>query len=32
MQQNLVLKPEGKKILEDLGVDLRILLEWILGK
>jgi hypothetical protein len=25
-------KPEGKRPLRDLGVDRRILLEWILGK
>jgi hypothetical protein len=25
-------KPEGKRPLEDLGVDGRIILEWILGK
>jgi hypothetical protein len=28
----LVAKPEGKRRLEDLGVDGRIILEWILGK
>jgi hypothetical protein len=25
-------KPEGKNLSEDLGIDGRILLEWILGK
>jgi hypothetical protein len=28
----IVRKPEGKEHLEDLGVDVRIILEWILGK
>jgi hypothetical protein len=28
----LVGKPEGKRSLEDLGVDGSIILEWILGK
>jgi hypothetical protein len=28
----LVGKPEGKRSLEHLGVDGRIILEWILGK
>jgi hypothetical protein len=28
----LVGKPEGKRPLEDLGVEEKIILEWILGK
>jgi hypothetical protein len=28
----LIVKPEGKRPLEDLGVDEMIILEWILGK